>query len=64
MCCGLNSTIHSHNNKVTVMLLIAHIDTINKNVTRILSKPFVRFKLITDTIQINPSEPKALVPNY
>ena len=64
MCCGLNSTIHSYNDKFMVTLLIAHVHTVNKNVTKVLPNPFVRFKLITKTIQLNPSEPKALAPNH
>ena len=37
-----------------VMLLVVHVHTVNKNVTRNLSKPFVRVKLITISIQSNP----------
>ena len=58
LCCGLNSTIHLHNNKFTVMLLIALVHTVNKNITKTLPKPFVRFKLITNSIQSNPISPR------
>ena len=38
---------YTHNDKFTVMLLSAHVGTVNKNIIGKLPKPFVRFNLIT-----------------